>query len=116
MYRREIQERRERGLGYHRDSTVIDKLPSTPAIFDGITGLRVLRSGSPLRFAITTPGGCPLAVFVDRMRLDFFELYLLAPQDIAAVETYNNSTFTPVQFRVRNNCGAIVVWTKRFFK
>ena len=116
MYRREIQERRELGLGYFRDSTAIGRLPLMAHVFDGIAGINVRRGGGT-RFVVTGKDDCRLAFFIDRVKMiDAFDLNLLAPDQIATVEVYNSLTLAPAEYQVRNTCGAIVVWTKRFFR
>ena len=116
MYRREIMERRQSGLGYFRDSTAIERLPLMAHVFDGIAGINVRRGGGS-RFVITGKDDCRLAFFIDRVKMiDAFDLNLLAPDQIATLEVYNSLTLTPAEYQVRNTCGAIVVWTKRFFK
>jgi carboxypeptidase family protein len=116
---RDIAERRQVGLGYHRDSTDIARLPSVTTIFDGIAGLRVQR-GVGSRFSITNADGARLCVWIDRVLLDFVDLYLLTPDAIAAVEVYPRGFTTPEEFRPRRRSagctGAIVVWTKRYLQ
>lgn len=111
---RDIAERRRVGLGYFRDSTEIGQLPNVTTIFDGVAGLRVRRGiGSQLRIQVD---GCDLAIWIDRQRLEPVDLYLLTPDAIATIETYTRPTFMPPEFKEKGKCGAVVVWTKRFFR
>jgi protocatechuate 3,4-dioxygenase beta subunit len=115
---RNINERRLAGLGYVRDSTDFGKLPSMAPALDGVAGLRVVRTrGTQFRLVNTRPTcGAPLAIWIDRMRLDEDVLNSLRPDEIATIEVFLSGANTPPEFYARGTCGAVAVWTKRYLR
>ena len=57
-----------------------------------------------------------MTLWVDRGRWDYAELAVLRPDDLALVEVYPRVATVPEQFRTREVCGAVVVWTKRYLR
>ena len=63
-------------------------------------------------------GGCPPAVFLDGMRLEYVvgdetmpnPFTMVQPEQLAAMEVYAGA-MTPAQFYTRGACGAVVMWT-----
>jgi hypothetical protein len=122
---RDYEYRRKLGLGHFRDSSEFGKLETMAGAFDAMNGVTVTRGpGSRFNLALGHGNqGCRANIFVDRMLMDGFDLSLLRPAEIAAIEVYLPN-FTPVEFmqpRARRivgegpGCGAVVVWTKRAF-
>ncbi len=104
--------RRDLGIGRFFDSTSIAKYSSLPVLFREIPSVRVVRE--KITFAL----GCIPTAWLDGTRIEPEELYLLRPEDIAAVEVYPRQNEVPVEFMgsvKKRVCATIVVWTKRRF-
>jgi hypothetical protein len=110
---RDYLERKQLGLGYFRDSTDVERFNGLAQVFDGIAGIRIAR-GRGNSFSVTRSDGRCMMLWVDRGRWDYGELALMRPDDIAMVEVYPRNV--PEQFRTRESCGAVVIWTKRYLK
>lgn len=86
--------------------------------------------GAPLarKFRIEDRSGCPLTVYLDRMRIqpsmrtqagrgvvpvDEEVNTLVQPQSVAGIEVYLNKGGAPPEFTVSDfTCGVVVIWTK----
>jgi hypothetical protein len=110
---RDYLERKQLGLGYFRDSTEVGRFSGMAQVFDGIAGIRVGR-GRGSSVSVTRSDGKCMTLWVDRGQWDYAELTTMRPDDIAMVEVYPRAV--PEQFKTRQQCGAVVVWTKRFLK
>ncbi|MEX2531912.1 MAG: TonB-dependent receptor [Gemmatimonadota bacterium] len=76
---------------------------------------RVVGTAEPV---VLGRGGCPPAVFLDGMRLEYTigdptmpnPFNMVQPDQLAAMEVYAGA-MTPAQFYTRGACGAVVMWT-----
>jgi hypothetical protein len=110
-----IEDRRQSGTGYVRDSSQIgDRGTMTAVLFD-IPSVQVnQRTGGAI--TVTLPGTgaarCLANVVIDGVRSDMDDLKFLRPSDIAVMEAYPRRMSLPMEFIRDNDCGAIIVWTK----
>jgi hypothetical protein len=99
-----------------------DGKPGSDGLFHG--------DGVPLarKFRIEDRSGCPLTVYLDRMRIqpsmktqagrgvvpaDEEVNTLVQPQSVAGIEVYLNKGGAPPEFTVSDfTCGVVVIWTK----
>jgi len=73
-----------------------------PALRGGLSGMRLPSPGERVVYANPRPGE------EEPQGLDFIPM-----NDIAAIEVYPSAVATPPEFQsLKNNCGAIVIWTK----
>jgi hypothetical protein len=114
IMKRDITERRQLGVGYFRDSTELGRLNEMVHVFDTFQGIKVLRCAKGLCFSVVTTMNKCVTLWVDRSQWDYAELAVLRPSDIALVEVYPRNV--PAEFQTREQCGAAVIWTKRFLK
>lgn len=56
--------------------------------------------------------GCELRYFLDGLEVPGFDIDDIPTRDLAGVEVYRSVSETPVQFRRRNVCAVIVLWTR----
>jgi hypothetical protein len=121
---REIEERKQSGLGYVRDSTDIPQNATPSALYAMLPSVQVHSTGNGARrFVISLPsnrgGRCLATVFVDGVRqVDQELLGILSNDEIGAVEVYPRPAAAPPQFQGgagggQTVCGAVAVWTKR---
>ncbi|MES2178827.1 MAG: carboxypeptidase-like regulatory domain-containing protein [Gemmatimonadota bacterium] len=113
-----FEERRQLGLGRFQDSTTIRAHGTLSSVFQEFLGIRVQytrKSASPQYKLLG--GSCTVNLFIDRVRVtDHAELSFLRPDEIAAVEVYARASTVPVEYQTTGQpCGAVAVWTKRFF-
>jgi len=110
----DFEARRRRGFGTFFDREYIES--RNPGRFTDllrmVPGVRVLPRGQ-FDYSVRMRGGCTPDVWVDGVRLVTPEGLdqILHTMDVEAVEVYHSSTL-PVQFG-SNNCGGILVWTRR---
>jgi len=91
-------------------SDVFWRVPGV-SVRHGSNGAQVM-SGRSRGF--TSPGGCPLAVYLDDMRLRGWDLDSITPWSLEAVEIYRGIS-TPIQYwsGPSPGCGVILLWTRR---
>lgn len=119
----EFEARRVRGFGSYLDSVAIGKRATVSAALQGVPGLTVENmTANGRRFNLylpsTSTGQCMATLVLDGIQQNDTEVFnTLAPTDLAAIEVYQQRTTVPSEFqRVQQNCGAVVVWTKRAFR
>lgn len=112
---------RER-MGFGRFITAYDiqqrMAIQTSEIFRTIPGMTLIPTGGTrYRLAVTRGGdNCSPQVILDNMPINVTDELddLVKPQDIAGVEVYRGASEVPGRFLGnRNNCGLVVIWTKR---
>ena len=121
----QYMERRSLGFGSFLDSTAIAKRGTMAAVFYGMPGVTVQRqqgTSNARIFALYLPstgtGQCMATLFLDGVvQMDQEQLSTLFPDDIAAVEVYQQRLTVPTEFMNKNPmCGVVAVWTKRAFR
>ncbi len=119
----EFEARRIRGFGSYLDSVAIGKRATVSAALQGVPGLTVENlTANGRRFNLYLPstgtGNCLATLVLDGVQQQDTEVFnTLSPSDLAAIEVYQQRTTVPSEFqRVQQNCGAVVVWTKRAFR
>jgi hypothetical protein len=90
----------------------------TSEIFRTVPGMTLIPTGGTrYRIAVTRGGdNCSPSVILDNMPINVTDELddLVKPQDIAGVEVYRGASEVPGRFLGnRNNCGLVVIWTKR---
>lgn len=90
----------------------------TTEIFRTIPGVSLIPTGGTrYRLAITRGGdNCAPQIILDNMPVSVGDEIddMVKPQDIAGVEVYRGASEVPGRFLGnRNNCGLVVIWTKR---
>jgi hypothetical protein len=90
----------------------------TSEIFRTVPGMTLIPAGGTrYRLAVTRGGdNCSPSVILDNMPINVTDELddLVKPQDIAGVEVYRGASEVPGRFLGnRNNCGLVVIWTKR---
>ncbi len=112
-----LEDRRRQGFGSFRDSLALGRRPTMLSVFAGLPSVdvRPLPGG---RVAVLFPGlmgrRCSAIIYVDGIKSNMDELASMLPQDIAVMESYPRRSLVPSQFQlVTNECGVIVIWTKR---
>ena len=136
---REFEENRRLGLGQFFDRAQIEKkegLPLTSILAD-LNGARIVGGGSGAALA-TTRGGtsilsqildagpdnkrdCYASVYVDNVPVfrhghedPYFNLKLMHPEDIEAIEFYAGPSELPARYNLMNStCGVLVIHTRR---
>ena len=112
---------RER-MGFGRFITAYDiqqrMAIQTTELFRTIPGMALIPTGGTrYRIAVTRGGdNCSPAVILDNMPINVTDELddIVKPQDIAGVEVYRGASEVPGRFLGnRNNCGLVVIWTKR---
>lgn len=89
-------------------------------LFFAVPGVRVVPAPDDIlgaRLVSARAGGfnCPMELFLDGIRQPSvgFNIDLLPPEDIEAIEVYSGSSRTPAIFSFRGApCGAVVIWTR----
>lgn len=102
-------ERAASNRGYYYDAERIDGMPSTTVLGK----LRNLRRVQRRRDGTLSIGRCRTPnIWVDRLFMESQDLdRAMRPEDIVAVEIYDQSNLVPVRFRAGGACGAIVIWS-----
>jgi len=90
----------------------------TTEIFRTVPGMALVPLGqSRYRLSVTRGGdNCSPSIVLDNMPMTTSDDLddLVKPQDIAGVEVYRGASEVPGRFMGnRNNCGLVVIWTKR---
>lgn len=118
-----FEQRRKLGFGSYMDSTAIGQRATLSAVFTGLPGLTVQSASSNgRRFNLFLPstglGQCLAMLLVDGVQqIDHDILGTMSPQEIAAVEVYQQRLTVPTELMTREvGCGVVAVWTKRAFR
>lgn len=119
---RGFRERRERGLGYFLTRAEIEDSGTKDLsnLLHMVPGLRTTPSqfGQSEMRAARTPvtRQCHMKVYMDGMRYrNPGDVVGIPTADIQAIEVYRSRSELPAQFAdLDTNCGAIVIWTRRF--
>lgn len=78
---------------------------------NGITMRCVRTSCHPQRIA--SGRRCAVPVFLDGLRVEFYDIDAIPPSDVLGIEVYRQGADTPAEFsRYSADCGAILIWTK----
>jgi Carboxypeptidase regulatory-like domain len=121
----QYEERRKQGFGSFMDSTAIGKRGTMAAVFYGMPGVTVQRqqgTSNARLFALYLPSTgtnqCMATLYFDGvLQSDQEIMSTLYPDDIAAVEVYQQRLTVPTEFMNKNPmCGVVAVWTKRAFR
>jgi len=68
------------------------------------------RVGLPRDPSANMPARCELAIYVDGMRMQDFDLDSLDPMNVQAFEVYHGISETPIEYS--HHCGVILVWLR----
>jgi hypothetical protein len=118
---REFEERRKTSAGYVRDSSQITSGATIAAAFSTFSGLQVERGTNGTNsFWLSLPGGargrCAANLWVDGIvQRDYDYLNFLRPSELAAIEVYPRVFTAPTRYQGVDQCGSVIVWTKREF-
>ncbi len=121
----QYEERRKQGFGSFMDSTAIGKRGTMAAVFYAMPGVTVQRaqgSSNARLFALYLPSTgtdqCMATLYLDGvLQADQEIMSTLFPDEIAAVEVYQQRLTVPTEFMNKNiRCGVVAVWTKRAFR
>ncbi len=108
---------REAGLYIGRDD--IDRLKplTTGDLLYGKAGVDVEEGRVDRSYNIGRgPGTCRPNLFIDGAPVEALGVDDYFPQHIEAIEVYKTFVQTPIQYRSRNRCGAILIWTRETFE
>lgn len=108
-------ERRDGGWGNQisrQDFEDINPI-STTDVFYTVPGVSVSSAGEVISLRTTGFGqtGCVLQTYLDGVAVDDFDLNILPPEQIEAVEVYQGLA-VPIQYP-QGGCGIVLVWTRR---
>lgn len=92
--------------------------------FKGLPGVKVTPAGLNDYYILSTRGGsgfsseCEFTVFIDDVRIPLDPENGLGipvvPQDVRGIEVHQGPGSAPIQYQASgNNCGVILIWTKR---
>lgn len=115
---REFVERQARNAGLFFTRDDIDRLAplQTSDLLLGTSGVRTDGRSERRTDIGRGPGRCPPNVFVDGSRVVVFGVDDFFPEHIEAVEVYTSFVQTPLRYRSRNRCGAILIWSRERFQ
>ncbi len=113
--------RRSRLWGYQYTRADLEKINPTflSDLFWRVPGVRVrhglngaqVSSGRSRTFS--SPGGCVLTVYLDDVRMPYWDLDNMDPESLEAVEVYRGIA-TPIQYwQGLASCGVVLLWTRR---
>ena len=121
----EFEQRRARqASGYFLTQNDIDRRPITSAstLLLGVPGVTLHRDGLRDRHEILLPSNhvaaltdpkCRATLYVDgRMIPDGSVDDVLIPAWVGAVEVYPRSESAPLEYRLNNDCGVVLYWTR----
>jgi len=107
--------RMEHGQGYFiTREEVVRRHPSRPTdLLRRVPGLAI----GATRYGRATVSmgrrrGCIPDYFVDGTRAPYYDIDNLQPNDLAGIEVYRGNSEVPVEFKGRERCGAIIIWTR----
>lgn len=111
--------RKQFGMGRFLDSTQFAKSPGTRTSdrLRRLPGLLITRGRFSEAFVVSSRGRCAASVWMDGLNLGTgFDVNMLDPGTILAVEWYSSPAMTPAQFsmvkRGASHCAVLVLWTK----
>lgn len=119
---RGFEERRERGIGYFLTREDIEESGTSDLanLLHTVPGIRT----SPSQFgesrirSVRTPATrqCDIKIYVDGVEYrNGSDVVGIPTMDIEGIEIYRGRSELPAQFAdLHSNCGAIVIWTRRF--
>jgi hypothetical protein len=106
-----------KGKGFGRFVTQDDierRHPSSLSVLLSGTGIvmRCVRTHcAPMRYS--SGRRCPVAVFLDGLRVEDYNIDMIPPGDVVGIEVYRQGADTPAEFsRFSADCGAVLIWTK----
>lgn len=119
-------ERRQFGIGAFMDARELEAAPGTRLSeklrhMPGLVVAYPRDPSRPIRIASTRGSGsimrpsrvCEVAIFLDGALAPELRINDLQPSEIAGVEWYAGAAQIPMQYSgTRNECGALLVWTK----
>ena len=115
----DFYERKKYGMGRFLDSTQFAKAGGTRTSdkLMRLPGLLIRRGRFSDTYVISSRGRCAASVWLDGIDLGTgYDVNMLDPGVILAVEWYSSPAMTPVQFsmvkRGASHCAALVIWTK----
>ena len=111
--------RKQFGMGRFLDSTQFAKSHGTRTSdrLRRLPGLMITRGRFSEAFVVSSRGRCPASVWMDGLNLGTgFDVNMLDPSTILAVEWYSSPAMTPAQFsmvkRGASHCAVLVLWTR----
>jgi hypothetical protein len=106
-----------RGRGFGRFVTRDDIERRNPANLSTLLAgsgivMRCIRTHcTPTRYS--SGRRCAVAVFLDGLRVEDYNIDLIPPEDVVGIEVYRQGADTPAEFsRYSADCGAVLIWTK----
>ena len=112
-------ERKQYGMGRFLDSTQFAKTHGTRTSdkLMRLPGLLIQRGRFSNVLVMSSRGRCAASIWLDGIDLGTgFDVNMLDPGTILAVEWYSSAAMTPVQFsmvkRGASHCATLVIWTK----
>lgn len=112
-----FERRRKQGRGdfiTREDIERVNPIRTTQVIRHEAVGARIVRtdSGDYRLLLRGTTDRCAPAVFLDGVYAPGFSVNDIHPDDLEAVEIYGG-TQAPAEYRVRQGCGTVLLWTRR---
>jgi hypothetical protein len=135
QFARAYADRKKMGIGKFMDSTEVKKFAEVRQALLFVPGIRVgipatgtasvTRGGGPeeeqfVMFTSSVGTLCKPNVWIDGQNwgMDQGPMRTIRPDDVAGVEVYTRGLLIPDEFQPRGierGCGALVIWTKRFW-
>jgi hypothetical protein len=119
-FARAYEDRRRLGLGKFLDSLEVRKFASVHQAVVLVPGMKFFKYPDSLRFTDISGLLCRPNFWIDMQNWGTEQggLGMIRPEDVAAIEIYPRKILLPEEFTARGldkGCGAVVVWTKRFW-
>ncbi|MFI5310782.1 MAG: hypothetical protein ACHQQ3_06085 [Gemmatimonadales bacterium] len=116
MVVQEFDERKLTGLGYFRDSTEIERVPSMLSLMRSFPSVSVKVGGKYQRLIDISIRGLEPCLFLDGFRVDLDQISELHPDQIAAMEVYTSRFTAPGRFaEAAKLCPVLAIWTRLAF-
>ncbi len=109
-----FEERKKTGFGYYVSEKDLVGRSDMASALQGLPAVQVQRRGVLANVLINRGAStCAPDLYLDGRRSSIDELTFFRPEDLYGIEVYSRAQTVPAQFITSNNCGAIIVWTKR---
>jgi hypothetical protein len=119
-FARAYEERKRVGLGKFLDSTDVRRFSAVYQALMNVPGVKYFKDPREVRFTDNFGVLCTPNLWIDMQNwgIDIDMLRMIRPDDVAGIEVYARDILIPGEFKARGvarGCGALVIWTKRFW-